>query len=134
MLTIEQKKAIYEDYKDRSKTVEEIAKKYGIGNTAVSHIAVGEMGAEPRMPKRYGMKVKRYSATARACPKCRKSIDVKGAKFCCFCGADIRTNKELLIERIENAMPDILHLPFNMRDGAQQLFVDIIKELKGGAE
>ena len=133
MLTQEQKIAIYEDYKDRSKTVREIAAKHGIAHIHVTRIAV-EMGAEPRLAKSYGVKRKTHSPTERVCPKCRKAIDVKGARYCPFCGTDIRSKKELLIERIENAMPLIMNLPTNMRDDAQKLFSDVIKELKGGAE
>jgi predicted amidophosphoribosyltransferase len=91
------------------------------------------MGAEPRVAKRFG-KRKGKSESARICPKCRKTIEVKGARFCCYCGSDIRSSKELLIERIEGAMPNIIHLPINMRDDMQRLFIDVIKELKGGAE
>lgn len=132
MITQEQKNSIYEDYKDRSKTVREIAAKHGIAHINVTRIAV-EMGAEPRLAKSYGKKKKAQRPTERVCPKCRKAIDVKGARFCPFCGSDIRSNKELLIERIENALPMISHLSVNMRDDAQKLFADIIKELKGGA-
>lgn len=128
MLTQEQKQAICEDYKDRSNKVSELAKKYGVCTATIARIAV-EMEAEPRVAKLYG-KRKRYSPTARICPKCHKAIEVKGARFCCFCGADIRNNKERLIERIERAMPNIMHLPINMRDDMQQLFIDTINELK----
>ena len=131
MLTIEQKKEIYEEYQDRSKTLKEIAEKYGIGTTIVSHIAVDEMGAEPRLARSYNVKRKRPVEYKRICPECHRVVEVKGAKFCCFCGTDMRSKKELLIERIEGAMPNILHLPSSMRDGMQTLFIDIIKELKG---
>lgn len=130
MLTQEQKQAIYEDYKDRSKKVGDIAQKYRIMRGEVARIAV-EMGAEPRKAKTFGVS-RKAGAAVRKCPKCHKVIEVKGARFCCFCGMDIRSNKERLIERIEGAMPVIAHLPANMRDDAQQLFIDIIKELKGG--
>lgn len=53
MITLEQKKAICEEYKDRSNKVEDIAKRYGILRGNVAHIAV-EMGAEPRCTKRFG--------------------------------------------------------------------------------
>jgi len=65
----------------------------------------------------------------RTCPKCRKTVDVKGARFCCFCGADIRSNKELLIERIHNAMSVLMLLPNSHRDEIQRLFLDIKAEL-----
>lgn len=127
-ITKEAKQAICEEYKDRSKTVGEIAEKFGIGRASVARIAV-EMGAEPRKAKAYGKK--RNGEAARVCPKCRKTIEIKGAKFCCFCGSDMRSNKELLIERIEHAAPVLLHLPENMRDDMVKLLNDIIGELEG---
>lgn len=132
MLTQEQKKAICEDYKNPALTLAQIAEKHGIRRTSISNIAV-EFGAEPRRAARYGQpKEKRKRVkTARVCPKCRKTIDVKGASFCCFCGQDIRTSKELLIERAKRAMPNVMHLPENMRDDMQRLLMDIIKELEG---
>lgn len=45
-MTDETRKAIYEDYLDRSKTIEEIGKKHGVPPTQVPRIAV-EQGAPP---------------------------------------------------------------------------------------
>lgn len=122
-LTLEQKKALCEEYKDHSINVNEIAERYGISRSRVSNIVV-KMGEQLRRPK-----LKKRGATVRTCPKCRKAIDVKGAKFCCFCGADIRSNKELLIERITNAMRKTILLPEDARDEMQRLFLDIKTEL-----
>ena len=122
MVTKEMKMAICEEYKDRNNRVTDIAKKYNIDQTSVIRYAVA-MGAEQRLKRK-------PKTTARICPKCRKTIDIKGAKFCCYCGSDIRSNKEILIERVENAMTMISFLPVNMRDEAQHLFADVIKELE----
>lgn len=127
MLTLEQKQAICEEYKDRSISTTVIANKYGITRGDVAHIAV-EMGAEPRT-KKYAAGLKKGK---RVCPKCRKTVDVKGAKFCYFCGADMRSNKELLIERIIKAMPTIQLMPTTARDNMQSLLLDIKAELGKG--
>jgi tRNA(Ile2) C34 agmatinyltransferase TiaS len=127
MLTLEQKAALCEDYKDRRNRVGDIAQKYGIMRASVARIAV-EMGAEPRRANVYGKK--QTKTQKRICPKCKKTIDVKGASFCCFCGTDIRSNKEKLIRRIENAFADISFMPQSRRDDMQHLFIDIINELK----
>lgn len=124
MLTREHKMALCEDYKNPNITVDEIAKKYGTYRTNVAHIAV-EMGAEPRHNVGQGGK-------GRVCPKCRKKIEVKGAKFCCYCGTDIRSAEELLIERVERACTVVLHLPENMRDEMQRLLLDVVATLKKG--
>lgn len=129
MLTQEQKAALCEDYKDRRNRVEDIAKKYGIMRASVANIAV-EMGAEPRCAKRYGKTHTDKKTNKRICPKCKKAVDVKGANFCCFCGSDIRSNKEKLIKRIEDAFTDIAFMPQNRRGDIQKLFIDIINEFK----
>lgn len=126
ILTEEIKMAICEDYKDKSNRVEDIAEKYSVQRAVVARIAV-EMGAEPRASKRFGQK--RASRT-RTCGKCHRQIDVKGAKFCCFCGADIRTSKELAVEGLKKAMKFVLHLPINERDEVQQSILHAIKELE----
>lgn len=126
ILTEETKMAICEDYKDRANRVEDVAEKYGLARGEVARIAV-EMGAEPRMSKRFGQK---KPSTGRTCHKCHKQIDVKGAKFCCFCGADIRTSKELAVEGLKKTLAFVLHLPINERDEAQQSILTAIKELE----
>ena len=128
MLTQEQRSALCEDYKNHEIKVEQIARKYRIQRGEVTRIAV-EMGAESRRAD-YGEKHARTKK--RICPKCKKTVDVKGAKFCCFCGSDIRSKKEILIARIEKAFPNISFMPQNVRDEMQQLFIDIINELKEG--
>lgn len=129
MLTHEQKKAIYEEYLDKDNRVAEIAERYGVLRAQVARIAV-EMGATPRNEKRFGQKYKTGGHNARICPKCRKTIETKGARFCCFCGSDIRSGKEIAAERLQKVMTYIIHLPVNMRDEAQQAIINAIKELK----
>lgn len=124
-LSQEERQAIFEAYNDRSKSVAKIAKEYGISRTSLVR-CVFEMGAKPRREKACKKNKEKIGKT---CPKCHKTIDVKGALYCCFCGADIRSEKELLIERINNAMRKTMLLPEGARDEVQRLFVDIKTEL-----
>ena len=117
----ETKRKIYEAYVNPNNRVEDIAREFKCCKRSVTHVAV-EMGAEPRRPRR-------ARGGAKHCPKCRRRIEVKGAKFCCYCGSDMRTEKELLIERIDRARECISLLPENARDEVQRLFVDIVTEL-----
>lgn len=128
MLTQEQKRAICEEYKNPANKVTKIADRYGITRGQVAHIAV-EGGAEPRNV-RYGEKRTTDKAARRVCPKCHRNVDVKGAKFCCYCGSDIRSNRELLIERINKASLNIMLLPPDKRDEMLALFIAITEELK----
>lgn len=120
--TQEERQAIFEAYKDRNKTLENIAKEFEINRGAVVRIAVA-MGAELRRPRKNSI------ATGKLCPKCHKHIDIKGTLYCCFCGADIRSEKELLIDRINSVMRKTVLCPEAIRDELQRLFVDIKTEL-----
>ena len=118
----ETKKKIYEAYIDPTNRVEDIAREFGLrSGSNISQIALA-MGAELRRPKR-------ARGSNRLCPKCRKSVEVKGAKFCPYCGTDIRSERDILIERIDRARECISLLPENARDEVQKLFVDIVAEL-----
>lgn len=127
ILTEDTKRRLLEDYNDHSKPTREIAEKYGIDRTTLARIAV-EMGATPRRPNAYG---KRGGGKNTVCPKCHKTIDVKGARFCCFCGSDIRTEKEILCEKIEKVISYVRFLPENMRDETRDVMLAAIKEIKG---
>lgn len=122
----ETRRAIYKDYLDRANKVEALEQKYGVPRSAIARIAV-EQGALPRK-KSFGKK--RNGDTAKVCPKCRRTIDIKGAKFCFYCGADLRSEKELLAERVEKVISLIRFLPQTERDEVQQILLSVIEELK----
>lgn len=94
-LSMETKQAIYEAYVNGEK-VTDIAEKFGLFPTNVSRLAIS-MGATPR--KRTTPK-----EVVKVCPHCHRKIALKDAKFCCYCGADMRTEKDRLIERIRKGM------------------------------
>ena len=123
-----ERRAIFEAYSNAANTVGAIAEKYGISKSAVSKIAIEE-GAEPRRPKTFG---KRGGVKMKHCPKCKRIVNVKDAKYCCYCAADLRTEKDRLIERVNRAMNLISFLPAHARDEMQQLLLDVIAELKKG--
>ena len=120
------KQGIYEAYMSGMR-VTDIAEMYGVNTSTASHVAK-VMGATPRRPK------VKHDAAQKVCPTCKKTIEVKGAKFCCFCGADIRSPRELLIARIEAGMPKLKYLPDDIRDDMHKLLLDIRNELSKGAE
>lgn len=117
----ETKRKIYEAYCDKSRKLEDISQEFGYDKTYIGIVAKS-MGAPPRL-------VRAKRGGTKHCPKCRREIKVKGAKFCCYCGSDMRTEKELLIERIDRARECISLLPKSARDEVQKLFVDIVTEL-----
>lgn len=115
------KRKIYEAYCDKSRKLEDISQEFGYDKTYIGIVAKS-MGAPPRQ-------VRAKRGGAKHCPKCHREIKVKGAKFCCFCGSDIRSERDVLIERIDRARECISLLPENARDEVQKLFVDIVAEL-----
>ena len=127
-MTEEQKKDILRDYNDRNKTVTEIAAKYGLQRGTLARIAI-EQGATPRRPKAFGHNRGNHS-TPRKCPECRNLTSVDGARFCAFCGADIRTNAQKLIERNNSLLNYLKFLPNNIRDEFVQTICDTMEELK----
>lgn len=125
-MTEEMKRELLRDYENKSITVGEIAEKYGINKAVVARIAV-EMGGQPRCAKKYG---KRHGVKSKVCPKCKKRIEVKGARFCCYCGADIRDSKDRLIEENERLLQSVCELPECLRDEFRDILLANIKELK----
>lgn len=124
----ENKKAIYELYCDPSNSVAAIAEAYDINPSVVCRIAK-RLGAPPRVA-RYTRKPKN---TAKVCPKCNKRIEIKDAMFCCYCGTDIRSPKELLIGRINSVIPKLKFVPVpEVKDELHKLFTDLRNELSKG--
>lgn len=124
-LTEAQKQEIFLKYLEPNIKLREISKEYGIRPSYVSKVAFA-LGAAPRQPKKTYQRKKKIT---KICPKCKKQIDIKGASFCCFCGADIRSPRELLIARICSAMGKVRFLPEDARDEIQKLLIDLKEEL-----
>lgn len=128
VLTTEERCDITRLYIERHK-VAEIAEAYGIGKSEVSRIAV-ENGATPRKPNYYGIG-RKGKAKDKVCPNCKKTVAVAGAKFCCFCGADIRTKREILAEKQKRLLQHMILLPEAVRDECRDTILATIEELKG---
>lgn len=113
----EQVRQILIDYSDTSQSVTSIAQKYGTSPSHISHI-VKSHGGELRMPKHSYSKVIK-------CGKCYRKIEIKGAKFCPYCGADIRSEKDLILEKTNKLFSILGLLPESQRDPAQKIIRDI---------
>lgn len=64
------------------------------------------------------------------CPNCRATGHYKGAKFCYKCGADIRTEADILRERLGKLVTDFTFLPDSIRDNAYKVVQDTIDYLR----
>lgn len=104
------RQGIIEDYEAGVLTCAEIAEKYSVSRQSASNIAL-RAGIQSRHSKRNKPEHKEH-----VCPKCKKKIDIKGAKFCPFCGSDIRTENEILAERLTRLSHLAPLLPESKRD------------------
>ena len=130
VLTTEERSEITRLYIERHK-VADIADAYGIDKSEVSRIAV-ENGASPRKPNYFGTGRKAVKQSKnKVCPNCKKTVSVAGAKFCCFCGADIRTKREILVEKQKRLLQYMTLLPEAVRDECRDTILATIEELKG---
>lgn len=106
-MTDETKREIAALYADKSNKAHDICAVYHISPTSLAKIVL-EQGGELRRPKTARKVVKR--------PRCKQKIEVKGARFCPFCGADVRSDKDKLIERLKELHGLIPLLPAGERD------------------
>lgn len=127
-LTEQQKQEIYELYLDPNNKVAEIASTYGVHPSTVVNTAA-KLGATPRQPKSGYTPRSGKAITIKRCPNCKTAIEIKGARFCHMCGSDIRSPKELLVERIRGAVAWVKYLPEAHRDNMQKLLLDVVKAL-----
>lgn len=119
-LTAEEKALILADYQNREIKVHDIPKKYGISLQKMQKTVL-EMGAELRVPK----KSKTSKMKFKICSNCKKIIEIKGAKFCPFCASDLRSEKELLVEKVENLKELYSYLPETERDNFIKILCDV---------
>ena len=64
------------------------------------------------------------------CPNCRATGHYKGAKFCYKCGADIRTEADILREKLGKLVADFVYLPDSVRDNAYSVVQETIDYLR----
>lgn len=121
MMTQETKAEIAEMYSDKSNKVQDIAKQYGISYSRLLAI-IKEFGIPPRR-KPTNSKIKR-------CPQCHSGINVTGALFCPYCGSDIRTEDEKLIDRVVWLLSIIHKVGINDQDKAKCVLSDVLKKLR----
>jgi hypothetical protein len=118
-LTEEQINTIKELY-PKGVVVTEIAKHAGCSTYAVSHYAE-KAGYELRRPKKSKFK---------KCPNCKRTIELKGARYCPFCATDIRDEKEIALERLNKLNGLLRSFPTNMADEATAIINDVVEYIK----
>lgn len=66
------------------------------------------------------------------CNKCKKTFDLAGARFCPFCGSDIRTERQIVSEGLEKVLGIVCDstVPAEVKDRACNTLRDAIRLLK----
>ncbi len=119
--TDEQREYIIKAYKEGI-SVKEIAEDVGKCQQTIFNI-LDQEGV--RKIERTGPKPRKQTDKSNVkCPNCRATGHYKGAKFCYRCGADIRTEADILRERLGKLVADTQFLPDSMRDN----FCTVIQE------
>lgn len=120
--TQEQINEILKMYEDGSK-IAEIADCYGTTHSHISYIA-NSNGMRRQTAHKFTK-----TGGVKHCPKCHKKIDIKGARFCPFCATDIRSTKEIAIEKLYAIRKMVMLLPENCRTEFEEATNMAIKEL-----
>ena len=107
---------IQSDYEHSNITREEICKKYGISYSTLSNY-VKAFGFEPRQRRLvYPNKPEKNHTKTVLCTRCKKSVSVPGARFCPFCGEDIRNESMKVQDRLASLVELTSLMPENARD------------------
>lgn len=112
-ITQEQKQKIYDLYDGGMTVYKYIAQEVGVSDSTVGRIIKA-----------------RYPDTVKICPKCNRESG-REARYCYYCGSDIRSKEELLLLRVQELRGLIVHLPENTRgefDAATREIMGYLKE------
>ena len=117
------KAQVVEAYKDPSIPLAEIIETYGISHKTID-VWVAQAGVPQRRPRG------KTKNTGKVCPKCRKKITLGDARFCPYCATDVRTPREITVERLRALCNKAMVVPDSIRDEFIQAINAAITELQ----
>jgi hypothetical protein len=130
IFTDEVKAQICAEYQDKSILSTDILKRYKLTSKQFREI-IDEAGIPPRSPSAWGRKKDLNGRIIKnVCPKCKKELANKEARFCWYCGSDVRSEKQILIERLNKLAGLCDFIPAADRDEFIKTINDAVKELK----
>lgn len=127
-LTNSQREEIVKLYAEGVPT-KEIAEAYDIDRSYVSQLA-NRMGLRRKRKQKQESTEAETIGWGKTCPHC-KAKNPQVAKFCVFCGADVRDERQILIEKIESLRAMILMLPDSAQGEADEITRMALKYLGG---
>jgi uncharacterized protein (UPF0212 family) len=129
--THEEELAICEAYRDKNNTVLDIIDKFGLSDHKHLRKILNKYDVPPRNAYAPRKRHTSLQTGQRKCPKCGKAIEQSGARFCWYCGADVRTPKMAAIEGLERCVLGNLELVTPaVRDEMAEAVRNAIKLLK----
>lgn len=108
--TPEEEAVICEWYRDINHTVLEIITEFGLNDHRHLRKILNKYDVPPR--NKYTPRKARASEPKgqRKCPKCGKAVERANARFCWYCGADVRSPKMVAIEMLDRSVLGNLEL------------------------
>lgn len=108
----------------------EIREKLNISNGSLYNV-LQKNGIELRRPQGS----KDTKSKTKKCPICKAHNNPLNAKFCCMCGADIRSEIDIVIQKLDKSMTTCIKLlPTNAQadviDAMQRAIVELRKRAK----
>lgn len=108
---------IQSDYEHSDLTRKEICDKYGISCSSLTNY-VKTFRFEPRQRRLV------YPTQTVLCTRCKKSVSVPGARFCPYCGADVRTESM----KVQDSLSSILSITNLIPESYRDTFVKTIRD------
>ena len=120
---------IQSDYEHSDLTRKEICEKYGISCSALTNY-VKAFRFEPRQRRLvYPNKPEKNHTQTVLCTRCKKSVSVPGARFCPYCGADVRTESMKVQDSLSSLLSITNLIPESYRDTYVKTIRDAIRLL-----
>ena len=121
------KKEIIAMYSDKSIPVSEILETYRISWRVLSRI-LKEEAVPFRLQKAAGP---RSNVKLGMCPVCHKSLMAKDARFCCWCGSDVRSEGEKLLDKLGELWTYVYPcIDYETKEKAKKIFNDVTAYIK----
>ena len=112
VFTEEITKEILSKYQNHEISVGDICAEYGISSSVLARII-----RENNVPfRRENLCKPRKRSTKKVCHWCKQTVELAGAKYCPYCGRNIQTEGEIIIDKLTGLFPYGEHLPVNVRE------------------
>ena len=118
------------DYEHSNMTRNEICEKYGISNSTLTNYARA-FGFEPRQNR---IDYVPYVKLEAVCDRCKRTVSVPGARFCPYCGEDVRTESMKVQDSLSSLLSITNLIPESYRDTFVKTIRDAIRLLGDSTE